>query len=90
MRTRTAARFGAVVASAGDMGKVVARTAVVGLLAISGLAMVGGSANAASGAEYCVASGGQVVVRYNQENGNQYYLCQGGKLDGWILGQPLG
>lgn len=52
--------------------------------------MVSGPANAASGAEYCVATGGQIVVRYNQENGNQYYLCQGGKLDGWILGQPLG
>lgn len=93
MRIRGAARFragvAAVVDSGGDMGKVVARTAVIGLLAISGLAAVSGPANAASYAEYCVASGGEVVVRYNRENGNQYYLCRGGKLDGWILGQPL-
>ncbi|MFB8005091.1 hypothetical protein [Nocardia sp. NPDC056000] len=50
---------------------------------------VGAPANAVTAAEYCYASGGEVVVRYNQENGNRYELCQGGNLDGWILGQPL-
>ncbi|MEV6071413.1 hypothetical protein AB0L82_33115 [Nocardia sp. NPDC052001] len=50
---------------------------------------VGARASAATGAEYCVGSGGQVVVRYNQETGNRYELCQGGTLDGWILGQPI-
>ncbi|MEV0334169.1 hypothetical protein [Nocardia neocaledoniensis] len=69
------------------MRKILAKTALAGVLAISGLVMLGSPAHAQSADEYCVAGGGQVVVRYN--DGERYFVCQGGQYDGWILGQPV-
>ncbi|WP_067693433.1 hypothetical protein [Nocardia jejuensis] len=71
------------------MKTAIASALMAGLTLVGAAGVVSGSANAQSLIEYCVATGGQIVERYNQETGNHYRQCQGGDLDGWIVGQPL-